>query len=156
MTVQLPELPASTPEAMIEYLEGQLQEAKASKRELRQTLRSLERHEARIRGALAELKRSAKKRPPRPAESLDAHTQAGAKNVDKARRALGRLGPVFTMAQLGRASKVGTGTLTWAVRALEAEGVIEPTGNVGERRSREYRVVDEVSRRRARRMPPGS
>lgn len=150
-------LPEPTNEALLENLKGQLDETVGLKKDMQATLRQLESHEKSVRKAIKDLGRGGRRRAPRPTAELDPHTQAGAKNLEKTRRALPRLGEVFTQAELGRKSGVGTGTLTWAIRALEADGVIEATGNVGPRRSREYRIVDEVAeRRQARKMRPGS
>jgi hypothetical protein len=136
---------------MIDDLEGQLRDAREHRRSAKRLLQDAEKHEQRIAKALKQLRGSGRRRAPRQTSDLDPHTQAGEANLDKARAALKKLPTTFTMAELGRESGVGTGTLTWACRALEADGVIQATGNVGPRRSREYRVTA-----KARRMRPGS
>jgi len=61
---------------------------------------------------------------------LTAAAQAGARNIRRARdaaRRLGARGP-FTQAELAVAAAVGSGSITWAVRALEEEGSLRRTG----------------------------
>lgn len=86
---------------------------------------------------------------------LDAHKQAGKRNVsamaDAARRKR-----VASQAELAVASGVGTGSTTWAIRALVEDGVLVDTG---ERRdgSRVFRYVAKPNRKAGSRMlEPGA
>jgi hypothetical protein len=77
--------------------------------------------------------------PPPPAADLTAR-RAGRANVAALLAAFERAGAPLTMHEAGLAAGVGTGTLTWAVRALVATGRLRATG---ERRGRsaEYELT---------------
>jgi len=70
--------------------------------------------------------------------------QAGKKNLERVRAAARRLRR-GTMAEIGRLAAVPTGSLTWAIRALEDEGSVRATGRVrrgdGNRPSKEYEWI---------------
>lgn len=72
-----------------------------------------------------------------PAKQLDAARQAGKENIRRVREAMVKLGGKATQAAIGAESGVGTGSLTWAIRALEESGEIKATGK-RERGSREF------------------
>ena len=58
---------------------------------------------------------------------FDPHVQAGKANVEKVRSVLaGRM--AATQAEITRESKVSSGSVTWALRALEKDRAIRPTG----------------------------
>lgn len=119
----------------------QLAGAKAARRELEREYKAEAR---RMDRAISRLERAGKRRKAAAVRELTPARQAGKANVAAARAAIKRLGTA-TQAAVGQESKVGTGSLTWAIRALLEGGEIEPTGKrVG--RSEEYRYVGGRSR----------
>lgn len=84
--------------------------------------------------------------------TLDPHKQAGPGNLAKLREAASVAGEA-SQAQLARASGVGTGSMTWAIRALVKDGELVDTGERLDG-SRVFRYVRK--RGRSRVMQPGA
>lgn len=118
---------APTTEGAEDSLDAQLRAAKARRREIVRenaaSLRSVDQTIARLEAAKRELRR----RPGSSSRVLTAERQAGKKNIGRLREAATRLGTA-SQAALGTESGVGTGSLTWAIRALVDRGELVDTG----------------------------
>lgn len=132
-------------------VEQQLAEVRAARRELdqeyKQRRRQMDSAISRLERAKADLRR----RGTGVVRQLDAARQAGKRNVQAAREAIKQLGEA-PQSEIGSLSGVGTGSLTWAIRALIDTGEVEPTGE-RVRGSAVYRYVP--PRKRARVVKPG-
>lgn len=85
-----------------------------------------------------------------PREAPSPHSQAG-RHVGAALTVLRRATKPLSQAEIGRRGNIGTGTLTHAMKALESDGLVKPTGEF-EGRSRVYGLTAKgrgVSRRKA-------
>jgi hypothetical protein len=103
----------------LERVNAELKDAQRARREADKLIRRLERRRAALRGG--------KRRPRRRSADLDPHKQAGPKNVDLMERTFRRLGEA-SVAEATREAGSEPGHQTWAIRALESDGVIERTG----------------------------
>lgn len=72
---------------------------------------------------------------------LDPRVQAGQTNMRAAHLALVDLGGEARQADIGERAGIGSGTLTWSMKALEADGVVERLDGF-DRRSPVFRLVD--------------
>jgi hypothetical protein len=150
--------------ALVEAADSELETVRAELRASREHRRKLDRHIGVLEKREALLK--VRQKPPRPKKSkakpkkkdrasragaLDAHAQAGPKNITLMAETFERLGTA-TVAEATREAGSEPGHQTWAIRALEEDGVIEQTGRkVGV--SVEYRYAKR--RRRTTRLGPG-
>lgn len=135
-----PKRPAAQ-EALVKVTE-ELRKAKAERRSLNARIARLERRQEALRR-----RRSGAPVP------LDAHKQAGPKNVEMMRGVF-REGRVLTAAEATRQAGSEPGHQVWAIRALVEERQIEPTGyQVGQ--SIEYRWVGRNRQRRLTKLGPG-
>ena len=103
----------------LERVNAEIKDAQRVRREADKLIRRLERRRARLRGG--------GKRRPRRTSDLDPHKQAGPANVTKMETTFRRLGEA-SVAEATREAGSPPGHQTWAIRALEADGVIERTG----------------------------
>jgi hypothetical protein len=67
-------------------------------------------------------------KPKRFAKDLDPHQQAGADNLRTLRRLIRITPGPFTQSWLHKQVGINSGTMVWCIRALEAEGLLERTG----------------------------
>jgi hypothetical protein len=98
----------------LERVNAEIKTAKAARRDADKLIRTLERRRERLRAG-------GRRR------DLDPHKQAGPKNVDLMEKTFRRLGEA-SVAEATREAGSEPGHQTWAIRALEADGVIERTG----------------------------
>lgn len=141
---EAPELPALDGEVLAS-LDQQIEETESRRASLEQTYResrtTLTEHLKRLKEVRRTVARQAKGRTAtRSRGPLDPAKQAGPKNIARVRAAAAALGSA-TQKALADESGVGTGSMTWAIRALVDEGVLEPTGK-SINGSREYRYVE--------------
>lgn len=135
------------PTSQLSKIDGEIREKKTKlaefDRETKKTRRSMV-------GEIARLQRRRKTiRVATPKRQITAAKQAGKKNIAAVREAITKAGGTATQAKLGELSGVGTGSLTWAIRALEETGEIRATGK-RERGSREFTL-----RKKSRTLKPG-
>lgn len=131
-------------------------ETMAEQLEIDGQLRRLKRKQARLRSQLAEVTaeirevalRRPGKHPVRRTADLDAHQQAGRRNIAAMREEFRTRGRA-TQAVAAAAAGVGKGTSTWTIRALREDGVIKPTGKkIGGSAEFRYASPDRTTRRR--------
>ncbi len=96
--------------------------------------------------------RAGKRRPRAEDGRLEPHVQAGRANVARLRTVFRQARRPITQAHAGKCAGMNSGTMTYAVRALLADGLIEPTGAMMGK-SPEYRFVSRA--RRVTRLEPG-
>lgn len=134
-----------------ELIDERIRQAKDERRtldrEYREARRDVDRRVQQLEASRRDLRRRARLSGDAP-KDFEPATMAGKKNVDAARKAIRKLGRA-TQAHIGRTAGVPTGSLTWAIRALEKEGTIRATG-VKERSSAEYELVARPGRKRIR------
>jgi hypothetical protein len=116
---------ADTAVSELEAVNAELKEARAHRRQLERHITALERRKKSLRSGRP--KSSARARKPRPSGSLDPHSQAGPKNVALMGDVFRRLGTASAAAAT-KAAGAQPGHQVWAIRALVADGTIEPTG----------------------------
>lgn len=143
-------------ENLLASIDQQLAEAKEARRTLDAEYRQ---ERTKIDGSIRSLetaRRDLVKPPPKKKRAkrlrsapLNAAAQAGKANIEKVRTAA-RTKRQATQAELADASGVGTGSMTWAIRALEEAGEIRATGN-RINGSREFVYVP----KKARTLKPG-
>lgn len=75
----------------------------------------------------------------REAARLDPHAQAGPENIERVRSYLSKRGSAFQSA-ITTDLALHSGTVSWALRALEADGVVRATGR-SLRGSKEYTLL---------------
>lgn len=138
---------APTTEGAEDSLDAQLKAAKARRKEIvRENAAALRAADATI-ARLDAAKRELRRKPGTSARVLTAERQAGKKNIGRLREAAARLGTA-SQAALGSESGVGTGSLTWAIRALVDRGELVDTG----RRDGGSRVFEFVPAKPGRRV----
>lgn len=149
------EVAAPNQEALIAQIDSQLDEIQKAKGELEVEYRdrkdAFAEQTKSLKAARKDLTRRTRTRK-RDRGPLDAHKQAGPRNVTAMLEAAKKLGQA-SQAALSEASGVGTGSTTWAIRALEKDGVLVDTGE-RDNGSRVFRYVPKKGRSRV--MRPGS
>jgi hypothetical protein len=149
------EVAAPNQEALIAQVDAQMEGVRRALDELdgdyRDRKDALVQQMKQLRLARKDLTRQSRTRK-RERGPLDAHKQAGPRNVARMVEAAAKLGTA-SQAALSAASGVGTGSTTWAIRALEKDGVLVDTGE-RENGSRVFRYVAKKGRSRV--MRPGA
>lgn len=136
-------------EEAVAQIDGQIKDAEEKRRDLDGQYRAardqIDTHLANLRDARRTLlrKRTPKKKRARTGP-LDPAAQAGAKNIAKVLEAA-KKHPLATQAELSHESGVGTGSMTHAIKALEARGEVEFTGTRIDG-SKQFRFIGKRSR----------
>lgn len=136
----VPELAGEVLETFDQEIERTEARREALERSYREGRAVLTEHLKRLKETRRSVARAAKTTTSRRRRGpLDPARQAGPRNIAKVREAAEKLGTA-TQKALADSSGVGTGSMTWAIRALVNEGALEPTGE-SVNGSREYRFV---------------
>ena len=139
---------ADTAVSELDAVNAELKEARVHRRQLERHIVALEKRRRSLRSGKP--KQSARNRKSRPSRTLDAHSQAGPKNVAKMGDVFRRLGTA-SAAEATREAGSEPGHQVWAIRALVEDGVIEDTGE----RKGVSKVYRYRGRRRVTRIQPG-
>lgn len=146
----LPTLHVETPSVddALASIDREIATAEKSRKDLDARYRSardqIDTHLSKLKQARRTLLRRTKPRTRKRTRKLDPAAQAGPANMQKVEEAA-RRHPVATQATLARLSEVGTGSMTWAIKALVQRGVLEPTGRQIDG-SKEYKYVPKKRR----------
>ena len=140
----------ASPQQMLKALDERVALLMQKRDEIDDELRTLRQARPALAKAAKGTKRPARRAvrvtPPRTAER-----QAGPGNVAKVAATLRELGGRATQAILTERTWLNSGTMTYALRALEEKGIVKPTGE-SVRRSAEFALVGDG----VYVMPPGS